>query len=363
MKGPFRKPRILSAGAGAPLLGPDPDGLSAYLREAGRVPLLPPDLEVELARELDLSRRALRSVARKLPRRLGREAVAALRSRPIPGKSWPLEDVDRFVEDLVRSPRRDSSAAGVLAEARTHKRRLDRARDALILANLRLVVHIAKKYTRSGISLLDRVQEGNLGLIKAVDRFDHKRGNRFSTYAYWWIKQSIERAIGNQGRTVRVPVHVQDKLRKIRRASESLQESRRREATTEEIADELGLSAATVRDVLRSARDADPLEDPEEPSDHLRRAADPRAVCPFEREVDRQRRRGVEQALKSLTPQEERVVRLRFGLDCEARPTLEAIGSMLDLSRERVRQIEQQALTKIRSNAESAALVGLVEGG
>jgi RNA polymerase primary sigma factor len=285
--------------------------------------------------------------------------MAGVDPYPRPRQPWTLEELDRVVDGLVDhlGSRRDRRTAKVLAELRDHKRRVDDARDQLVLANLRLVVHIAKKYPHPSMSLPDLVQEGNLGLMKAVDKFDHGRGNRFTTYAYWWIKQSIERAIGNQARTVRVPVHVQEKLRRIRRNTELLRTRQKREPTTEEIARHSGLDEAKVREVLRYATHAAPLEDPERALDHLQKQPDPRAVSPFEQAVNGQRRLKVEAALRPLTPQERQVIRLRFGLGCELRPTLVSVGDAMSLSRERVRQIEQRALTKLESSPQSRDLV------
>jgi RNA polymerase sigma factor (sigma-70 family) len=339
---------------------PELDGLGLYLKEAGQIPLLDREREVALARELALSRRALRSLAGKISRSWGRRATLEIRGWPRPQEAWPLEEVDRFLEDLRRQAgsRRDARTAGILAEARKHERRLNRSRDQLVLANLRLVVHIAKKYPHPNISLPDLVQEGNLGLMKAVDKFDYKRGNRFTTYAYWWIKQAVERAIGNHGRTIRVPVHIQEKLRRIHGAAERLRRRREREPTAEEIALESGFTLPKVREVMSCARPVDPLEDPEKVRDHLHSAPDPHAVCPFEQVAKRQRRRRVEAALTPLAPQERKVIRLRFGLGCEMRPTLESVANAMDLSRERVRQIERRALHKIASRRGSRDLLG-----
>jgi RNA polymerase sigma factor (sigma-70 family) len=350
--------RIPSASKRPAGRGPELDGLSAYLQEAGRVPLLDPGRELELARQLRRSRQALRSLAREVPTRLGWETAAGLRSQPLPGREWPLDAADRFCEDLVSRclARRDASAARILVEVREHRRGLDRARDQLILANLRLVVHIAKKYGNSGLGLLDLIQEGNHGLIKAVDKFDCNRGNRFSTYAYWWIKQSIERAIGNQARVVRLPVHVQEKARKIRRISESLQLRQGCEPTREEIAHEAGLSEKRIEQVTSWVREAFPLEDPNRVIDHVRKLPSAEAVSPYEQALSIERRRTVDAALASLTPQEQQILRLRFGLDDGVGTTFEAIGEVVDLSRERVRQIERQALDKIRSNPDSTDL-------
>jgi RNA polymerase primary sigma factor len=329
------------------------------------VPLLDWKRETELARGLARSRRTLKSLAFKLARDWGQSTMRGIEGRPRARRPWTLEEVDRFVESFVErfGRRRDAAAVKALAELRNQKARLDSCRDQLVLANLRLVVHIAKKYPHPAMSLPDLVQEGNLGLMKAVDKFDHARGNRFTTYAYWWIKQAIERAIGNQARTVRVPVHVQEKLRRIHRSSEHLRNRQRREPTLEEIAGQSGLSVSKIQEVMRHAIHTDPLEDPDQVLDHLRTRPDPRAVSPFEQAANGQRRRKVEEALKPLSPQERQVIRLRFGLGCEVRPTLESVGDTMDLSRERVRQIERQALTKLASIAESRDLAAYAANG
>jgi RNA polymerase primary sigma factor len=250
---------------------------------------------------------------------------------------------------LCRS-RRDTGTTRLLAEARRHKLALDRAREHLILANLRLVVHVAKDHLHRGLPMADLVQEGNLGLMKAVDRYDARRGTRFSTFAYWWIRQAIQRAIGNDGRTVRVPVHVQETQRKIHRASESLRARHRREPTVEELARELRFPVSKVRKVLRAARAEDALEDSERVIDHLHREPDPGAVCPFEQVLDRQRRRGLAAALQTLSEQERLVIARRYGLGREVGASLEDIGGELGLSRTRIRQIERRALAKIEAS-------------
>jgi RNA polymerase primary sigma factor len=316
--------------------------------------------EAKLAARVAEAREALRTLAVRAERAWGRKAMRAARGLPVPGETWSLNEVDRFCEELLGQcrGRRDSRTAAIRSELLRRKRVLDDARDQLILANLRLVVHIAKKYTSNGIALPDLVQEGNLGLMKAVDKFDHTRGNRFTTYAYWWIKQAIERGIGNQARTVRVPVHVQDKLRRIRQASERLRKRRSREPTAEEIAHELGIAASKVSETQRLARDTAPLEDPDRVTDLLQKEADPRAVCPFEQTLRQQTRRNLETALGRLTPRERRVIRLRFGLDGSGRPTLDSVGEELQLPREQVRRIERRALAKM---AASPATEGLAD--
>jgi RNA polymerase sigma factor (sigma-70 family) len=237
------------------------------------------------------------------------------------------------------------------------KRRLDRARDGLVLANLRLVVHVAKRFNGGGTPMPDLVQEGNIGLLKAVDRFDPRRGNRFSTYAYPWIRQAVERAICNQSRTVRLPVHVYTKSRTIRQASDTLWARQKRRPTEEEVARESGLELAVVRDIRRRTKSAEPLEDSTCTQDPLRRERDPQAVCPFEATLATQRRSAVEAALGKLTSQERQVIRLRYGLGRPVQPTLRDVGEKLDLSRERVRQIEKQALARIASSPDSEDLL------
>jgi RNA polymerase sigma factor (sigma-70 family) len=351
-------PRTPAGGAGGV------DGLAVYLREAGRVPLLDSRLEARHARDLARSRRALRSLARDARRGPLAGLVAEARGRP-PGRgTWPLDQVDLFCRDLTRalSARRDRRAAYLLAEARRHKRCLDRARDELILANLRLVVFIARKYPHPEPPLPDLIQEGNLGLMRALDRFDPARGNRFTTYAYWWIKQAIDRAIGNHARTVRVPVHIQDKLSRIRRVAASLRTRHGREPSTDEIAPEVGLDTSTIREIKQYVGHTKSLEDSEQALDHLKTLPDPKSVSPFEHAASRQRRRVVGEALRALPEQERQVLRMRYGLGRAAPTTVKEVGAALRLSRERVRQLERSALERIKSSPYVERLAGAHSG-
>jgi RNA polymerase sigma factor (sigma-70 family) len=245
----------------------------------------------------------------------------------------------------------DTKLTATFKTAREHKRHVDHARDALILANLRLVVHIAKKYLNHGISFMDLIQEGNIGLMKAVEKFEYERGNKFSTYAYWWIKQAIERAIADKARIIRIPVHVNEKIKKIARVARELGETLGRKPTPPEIAKKLRMPVAKVEEILGVVQEPQALEDLSADDDSpglLRFVADPNAVSPLERTVDRELREKIEATLRVLNPREEEIIRLRFGIGRDMPYTLEEIGRVMGLSRERVRQIEATALKKIQ---------------
>jgi RNA polymerase primary sigma factor len=243
-----------------------------------------------------------------------------------------------------------------MPQARGCKRHIDHARDGLILANLRLVVHIAKKYLNHGISFMDLIQEGNIGLMKAVEKFEHERGNKFSTYAYWWIKQAIERAIADKARVIRIPVHVNEKIKKIARISKELGETLGRKPTPQEVARKLRMPVAKVEEILGVVPEPQALEDMSSDDDSpglMRFIADANAPCPLERTEDRELREKVAGTLKVLSAREEEIIRLRFGIGREMPYTLEEIGRVMGLSRERVRQIEATALKKIQAAEES----------
>jgi len=311
--------------------------LPIYLREMGATPLIDERKEVELARELQEAREGISRIAMRLPASVKEYVLEGDTDGPKRGREWPLDDLLGFYAKLARYAREHHDARALVAfkTAREHKRHVDHARDALILANLRLVVHIAKKYLNHGISFMDLIQEGNIGLMKAVEKFEYERGNKFSTYAYWWIKQAIERAIADKARIIRIPVHVNEKIKKIARIARELAETLGRKPTPQEIAKKLRMPVAKVAD-----DDAPGL---------LRFVADPNAVSPLEKTVDRELREKVESTLRVLNSREEEIIRLRFGIGRDMPYTLEEIGRVMGLSRERVRQIEATALRKIQS--------------
>ncbi|MGD8850070.1 MAG: sigma-70 family RNA polymerase sigma factor [Anaerolineales bacterium] len=293
------------------------DEIEMYLQEAGRVPLLTRDEEVDLAKRIEA----------------GREA----RNKLVMGNGKKSRSLTAIIEDG------------------------ERAREHLILANLRLVISVAKKYQNLGLPLLDLIQEGNLGLMRAIKKFDYRKGFKFSTYATWWIRQAITRSVADKGRVIRLPVHVHTQLRQIRRIKQRLQHELEREPTATEIATYADISAARIKELMRQTKSSVTFDTPDEDEQDatlFERIPDEDAPDPIVLLSDQENSERVQNLLEVLTPREERVLRLRFGLSGGAPLSLSAIGDKIELTRERVRQIEEAALTHLRREVRNQVRIG-----
>ena len=272
------------------------------------------------------------------------------------------DPVRQYLKEIGRIPLLDSEGEKELAE-----RMLAGDEDAktrLVESNLRLVVSIAKKYLGRGMYFLDLIQEGNLGLMKAVEKFDYTKGYKFSTYATWWIRQAITRAIADQARTIRIPVHMVETIHKVTKYSRQMLQELGREPTAEEIGDKIGMSADKVREILKISQDPVSLETPigEEEDSHLGDfIPDDETPAPADAAASTILREVIERELHTLTPREEHVIKLRFGL-YDGRPrTLEEVGQEFNITRERIRQIEAKALRKLRHPSRARHLRGFLD--
>ncbi|MCQ2477269.1 MAG: RNA polymerase sigma factor RpoD [Clostridia bacterium] len=313
------------------------DPVKVYLKEIGKVPLLTPEEEIQLAESIAYD---------------SKEAIDALEEMK---KSYAEMDEDDPARDMYSLEIESQEA--LINEAKRAKKRLAEA-------NLRLVVSIAKRYVGRGMQFLDLIQEGNLGLIKAVDKFDHTKGFKFSTYATWWIRQAITRAIADQARTIRIPVHMVETINKVKKVSSQLLHKNGRDPSAEEIAKELGMPVEKVRDIMRVAQEPVSLETPigEEEDSHLGDfIPDDDAPAPADAASMMLLKEQLDDVLQTLTPREAQVLRLRFGLEGGHPHTLEEVGVEFDVTRERIRQIEAKALRKLRHPSRSKKLKDYLE--
>jgi len=391
--------------------------LSIYFRDMSASSLLTKEREVELAKRMEVGKKGLDAVIRKaLP--VWKKLIPSDVNHTYRKGEIPRQHLDAFVghiadtsarirllEDEIRSLkmragmrvegvtvkrkrkistarvrqlkaqiqqyRNDNRRAGreldmtpnqvkeLSAAALDSREILDRAREDMIRANLRLVVFIAKRYVNQGLSLMDLIQEGNLGLMKAVEKFEYRRGYKFSTYAFWWIKQAMDRAIADKSRIIRIPVHMNEKYKKVSDAVRELTKTLGREPSSREIARKMHMPVAKIKEILELVKDPIFFErntEDDEGGGLLRFVSDDKVESPFEQAVTRDLTEKIQEALKTLSDKEEKVIRMRFGIGEKHNYTLEEVGRVMQLTRERIRQIESKALKKLQHPLKSKKL-------
>jgi len=395
--------------------------LSIYFRDMSVSSLLTKEREVELAKRMEVGKKGLDLVIRKSPA-LWKKLIPADVNSSFTRGEIPRQHLDRFVNRLLHDARKvrhieeeirtlklraGLRVEGVPAAARARARKalssariakirstvddhrkevrkiardtcmkiedlrerskaareareiLDIAREDMIRANLRLVVFIAKRYVNQGLSLMDLIQEGNLGLMKAVEKFEYRRGYKFSTYVFWWIKQAMDRAIADKSRIIRIPVHMNEKYKKVSDAVRELTKAMGREPSSKEIARKMHMPVSKIKEILELVKDPIFFErntDDDEGGGLLRFVSDDKVESPFEQAVNRDLTEKIQEALKTLSDKEERVIRMRFGIGEKHNYTLEEVGRVMQLTRERIRQIESKALKKLQHPLKSKKL-------
>jgi RNA polymerase primary sigma factor len=321
----------------------DVEELHGYLERA----------EIELVEDIDPATAASAQVERAPDKRGRRKAKAQLDLKP----DMTTDSLQLFLKDIGKVRLLTAQEEVDLAK-RIERGDLD-AKQKMVESNLRLVVSIAKNYRNQGLPFLDLIQEGTLGLVRAAEKFDYRKGFKFSTYATWWIRQAIARALADKARTIRIPVHVVEKLNKIGRAERKLVTELGREPTADEIAEVTGIDPEEVDSIKRSAQAPVSLEKPvgdEEESEFGQFIADERAESPYERAAEILTKEALREALENLSYRERRVLELRYGLGGEHPRTLDEVGRTFNVTRERIRQIENQSLKKLQSLAEAQKL-------
>ncbi len=314
------------------------DSVRLYLREIGKIPLLKADEELALAQQIVANQPKLAKVVEKLD---------------------SYKDENGFVRDLTKTERKEYQ------ELEAKARKLSLPKDQMAEANMRLVVSIAKRYVGRGLDLLDLIQEGNTGLLRAVEKFDPDKGFKFSTYATWWIRQAITRAIADQARTIRIPVHMVETINKLLRTQRRLTQELNREPTNEEIAKEMEIDVDKVEHIMKIKQDISSLDasvrDDEEDSVLGDFIEDEDTVTPEESAASQLLKEQVKTLLGGLTEREQKILKLRFGLEDGKSHTLEEVGQEFSVTRERIRQIEAKALAKLRKHKDSKKLLDYIK--